>query len=125
MTDETRSREDEFFWRRDQELIDKMRRRAANEQAVRELGTKAGLDDPELIQELGALGFTIDTVDLLPLMPLIQMAWIEGGVSAAERQLIINLARSREIKEGVPPIVSCPRGSPRLLMRRCSRDRRG
>lgn len=100
MTDETRSREDEYFWRRDQELIEKMRRRAANEQAVRELGTKAGLDDPELMQELAALGFTIDTVDLLPLMPLIQMAWIEGGVSAAERQLIINLARSREIKEG-------------------------
>lgn len=100
MTDEARSREDDYFWRKDQELIEKMRRAAANEQAVREMGTRVGLNDPELVHELAALGFTIDTVDLLPLMPLIQVAWIEGGVSAAEHQLIINLARSRGISEG-------------------------
>jgi hypothetical protein len=94
---EPRSREDEYFWRRDQELIEKMRRGALAEQATREMGTKVGLNDPEMIQELAALGFTIDTVDLLPLMPLIQVAWAEGRVSDAERQLIIKLARSRGI----------------------------
>ena len=78
---EPRSREDEYFWRRDQELIEKMRRGALAEQATREMGTKVGLNDPEMFQELAALGFTIDTVDLLPLMPLIQVAWAEGGVN--------------------------------------------
>jgi len=96
---EARSREDEYFWKRDQELIEKMRRAALAEQANREMGTKVGLTDPEMTQELAALGFTIDTVELLPLMPLIQMAWAEGGVSDAERQLIIKLARSRGIAE--------------------------
>jgi ribosomal protein L32E len=100
MTDEARSREDEHFWKRDQEIIEKIRRRAANDQSAREMGARSGLHDPELIQELAALGFTIETVDLLPLMPLIQVAWIEGGVSVAERQLIINLARARGIVEG-------------------------
>ncbi len=100
MTDEARSREDEHFWRRDQEIIEKLRRRAASEQSAREMGAKAGLDDPELIQELAALGFTIETVDLLPLMPLIQVAWSESGVSAAERQLIVALARARGIEAG-------------------------
>jgi hypothetical protein len=66
------------------------------------MGSKAGITDPELLQELGRLGFTIDTVDLLPLMPLIQMAWAEGGVSAAERELILNLARSRGIGDDTP-----------------------
>jgi len=99
MADDARSREDEYFWKRDQELIEKMRRAAAAEQATRELGARAGLDDPEMIQELAALGFTMDTVDLLPLMPLIQVAWAEGDVSNAERQLIINFARSRGIAE--------------------------
>jgi hypothetical protein len=97
---EGRSREDEYFWRKDQELIEKMRRASAAEQANREMGVKAGLNDPEMIQELAALGFTIDTVQLLPLMPIIQVASAEGGVSSAERQLIINLARSRGIAEG-------------------------
>lgn len=97
---ETRSREDEYFWRKDQELIEKMRRAAASDKARRELGRKAGLDDPELVHELSALGFTIDTVDLLPLMPLVQMAWAEGGVTEAERKLIVELARSRGIADG-------------------------
>jgi hypothetical protein len=99
---EARSREDEYFWRKDQELIEKMRRAAAAGQANREMGIKTGLNDPQLIQELAALGFTLDTVDLLPLMPVIQMAWAEGGVSEAERRLIVNLARSRGIAEGSP-----------------------
>ena len=63
------------------------------------MGAKAGLDDPEVIQELAALGFTTETVDLLPMMPLVQVAWADGGVSDAERQLIIKLARLRGIAE--------------------------
>lgn len=95
-----RSREAEYFWKKDQELIEKMRRQAAADQARREMGAKAGVDDPELIAELQALGFTTDTVTLLPLVPLVQMAWVEGGVSNAERQLIVQLARSRGVVEG-------------------------
>lgn len=97
---DTRSREDEYFWKKDQELIEKMRRASAAEQANREMGSRAGLNDPEMIQELAALGFTIDTIDLLPLVPVIQVAWAEGGVSDAERLLIVKLARSRGIAEG-------------------------
>jgi hypothetical protein len=97
---DARSREDEYFWKKDQELIEKMRRQAAAEEQQRELGAKAGLTDPELIKELQALGFTTGTVVLLPLIPLVQMAWVEGGVSDAERKLIVQLARSRGIAEG-------------------------
>jgi hypothetical protein len=97
---DARSREDEYFWKKDQELIEKMRRQAAAEEKQRELGAKAGLSDPELIKELQALGFTTDTVVLLPLIPLVQMAWAEGGVSDAERKLIVQFAQSRGIAEG-------------------------
>jgi hypothetical protein len=58
------------------------------------------LEDPELVKELEALGFTPDTVELLPFVPLIQVAWAEGEVSDGERQLVIRLARSRGIAEG-------------------------
>ena len=97
---EARSREDEYFWKKDQELIEKMRRAAAADEARREMGAKAGLHDPELVAELDALGFTVETIVLLPLMPLVQVAWAEGGVSSAERQLIVKLARSRGVAEG-------------------------
>ena len=95
-----RALEDEYFRRRDKELIEKMRLAAASERARAEMGEKTGLTDPEMLRQLDALGFTPDTVALLPLVPAVQMAWAEGGVSAAERRLILELARARGIEEG-------------------------
>jgi hypothetical protein len=95
-----RSLEDEYFRQRDRELIEKMRRAAAAEAARQEMGRKTGLVDAELLHELEALGFTPDTVGLLPLMPVLQVAWAEGGVTDEERDLLVRLARSRGIEEG-------------------------
>jgi hypothetical protein len=102
-----RSLEDDYFRKKDQELIEQMRRAAAAEQgaaavdqARAEMGEKVGITDPEMLQELDALGFTPDTIVLLPLVPAVQIAWAEGSVTAAERDLIVKLARSRGIEEG-------------------------
>ncbi len=97
-----RSLEEDYFRRKDRELIEKMRRAAAAEQARAEMGTKTGLSDPALLEELEGLGFTPDTVTLLPLVPAIQVAWAEGGVTAGERALLTKLARTRGIAEGTP-----------------------
>jgi hypothetical protein len=99
---DARSREDEYFWKKDQELIAKMRRTAEVDTARREMGARVGLQDPELVNELEALGFTPETVVLLPLVPLVQIAWAEGGVSNAERQLIVKLARARGVADATP-----------------------
>ena len=102
-----RSLEDDYFRKKDQELIEKLRAAAAAERTKAELGEaraalsqNAGITDPELLTELEALGFTPDTVVLLPLVPVVQMAWAEGGVSGAERYLIVQIARSRGIDPG-------------------------
>ncbi len=95
-----RSLEEEYFRKKDRELVEKMRQAAAAEETRQQLRAKSGLQDPELVQELEALGFTPDTVNLLPFVPLIQVAWAEGGVSDAERKLVVRLARSRGIAEG-------------------------
>jgi hypothetical protein len=95
-----RSLEEDYFRKKDRELIDKMRKAAAAEQARSEMGQKVGITDPALLAELEALGFTPDTVVLLPLVPLLQVAWAEGGISSAERALIVQLARSRGIADG-------------------------
>jgi hypothetical protein len=100
LTERGRALEDDYFRRRDQELIEKMRRAAAADQARADLGQRVGLTDPELLQQLEALGFTPDTVVLLPLVPAVQMAWAEGGVSAAERDLLVQLARRRGVEAG-------------------------
>ena len=119
-----RALEDDYFRKRDQELVEKMRRAAAAEQGRAELGQRVGLTDPALLGQLEALGFTPETVVLLPLVPAVQMAWAEGGVSAAERELLVQLARRRASRPGAPPTGRSPGGWPPGQARRCSRTRR-
>lgn len=102
ITDDVRKREEEYFRRQDRELIEKMRAAAAAEQSRKDLETATGLHDPALLSELQALGFTPQTLPLLPLIPVLQVAWAEGGISTAERTMILNLARSRGIADGSP-----------------------
>jgi hypothetical protein len=95
-----RALEEEYFRKKDRELIEKIRQAAAAEQVRKDTGRKIGLDDPELLKELRDLGFTPETVGLLPLVPIIQMAWAEGGITKAECELILRLARSRGVEAG-------------------------
>jgi ADP-ribose pyrophosphatase YjhB (NUDIX family) len=95
-----RDHEEEYFRKQDQELIDRMRRSASADTARRELGEKTGIQDPELLNQIEQLGFTAETVALLPIVPLLQVAWAEGGVSPAERALLVEFARKRGIAEG-------------------------
>jgi hypothetical protein len=100
ITDDVRKREEEYFRRKDRELIERMRKEAETATARRELETATGIHDPDSLADLAALGFTPGTIALLPLIPLLQVAWAEGGVSAAERGMIVALARSRDIADG-------------------------
>lgn len=100
--DRGRALEEEYFRRKDRELVERLRQKAADEQAQRALGASTGVTDPEVLHELQAMGFTPETVELLPLMPVLQVAWAEGGVTAVERHLIEKLANARGIAPGSP-----------------------
>lgn len=95
-----RSLEDDYFRKKDKELVEKLQHAAAAEQAKTDMGKAAGITDPAVLQELLDLGFTPQTVGLLPIVPIVQVAWAEGGVSPAERDLIVRFARGRGIAEG-------------------------
>ena len=100
--DRGRSLEEEYFHRKEREVIEKMRVRAAAEEQRKRLGEQAGVADEDVLRDLQDLGYTPETVMLLYLVPLIQTAWAEGGVSPKERELIVKAARSRGIVEGTP-----------------------
>ena len=100
LADRGRALEEDYFRKKDRELIEKMRAVDAAAKARKDLGASTGLSDPALLDELQALGFTPETVPLLPLIPLVRVAWAEGGVSAQERKMIVDLARARGITAG-------------------------
>lgn len=97
-----RALEEEYFRKKDRELIERMRQAAAAEQARGEMGRKTGLQDPASLRELQELGFTPETVILLPVVPLLEMAWAEGDITPAERSLLVKLARRRGVEESSP-----------------------
>jgi len=97
-----RDHEEDYFRKQDRELIERMRKAAAADEAQRPLGERSGIQDPELLRDIAALGFTAETVSLLPLVPILQVAWADADVSAAERKLILEIARIRGIAEGSP-----------------------
>lgn len=100
ITDDIRKREDEYFRRQDRELIEKMRKASEAAQERLALETQTGIHEPEMLQQLQELNFTPGTIALLPLIPVLQVAWAEGGISGGERSAILSLARSRGISAG-------------------------
>jgi hypothetical protein len=98
--DRRRNQEEEYFQKQEQELIAKLRQRGREEASRGRMAERTGVADQEILNDLETLGYTPETVTLLYLVPLLQIAWAEGGVSDRERALIIEAARARGIEEG-------------------------
>lgn len=96
--DRRRIQEEEYFQRQEQQLIAKLQQRGRDEATRRRMAERTGVVDNEVLQELEALGYTPETVMLLHLVPLLQVAWAEGGVSDRERALIVEAARASGVE---------------------------
>lgn len=95
-----RALEEEYFRKKNRELVEKLQRDARDEEARREMGARLGLRDPQALAELQKLGFTPDTIGLLPLVPVVQVAWADGHIADGERVAVQKLARARGIAQG-------------------------
>ena len=93
--DRRRAQEEEYFRRKERELIERMRERSAEASERTEMAETAGVADDAILQSLQDLGFTRETVMLMHLVPLVHVAWIDGGVTPRERDLIFEIAATR------------------------------
>jgi hypothetical protein len=100
LSNRKRAQEEDYFQRKDRELIEKARMQAQAQQQLRQLAERVGVTDPEVSRELAELGFTPETVRLVPLVPVLEMAWAEGGVTPEERKMVVEVARGRGVEEG-------------------------
>jgi hypothetical protein len=98
--DRRRKEEEEYFRRQEEQLIEKLRQRRSDEATRRRMAERTGVVDEEILRDLETLGYTPETVMLLYLVPLVEVAWAEGGISDRERALIIEAARVRGIEAG-------------------------
>lgn len=97
-----RSKEEEYFLRAEAELLEKVRARAAREAELRAMGEHHGVEDPEILKAFEEAGYDRHTVRILHLVPILQIAWVDGEVTKAEREEILKLAAARGVSEGSP-----------------------
>jgi hypothetical protein len=100
--DRRRNQEEEYFQRQEQQLVARLQQQNREAADRERMAERLGVSDPEVLRDLQTLGFTSDTVGLLHLIPLLEVAWAEQGVSESERGLILAAARAHGIDEGSP-----------------------
>ena len=94
--------ESDYVQKKELELIEKLKQRAEEFAKRKGLAEAVGLENAEILDILREMGFDRDTVVLLFLVPVLQVAWIDGNVSASEREGILEIARLRNVAEGSP-----------------------
>jgi len=99
---EQRSREEDFFHKRERELIEKMRSQEQAEGGLRQLAGVTGIVDDALLRDLQGRGVDAQTAKLLDFAPLVLVAWSDGSITPQERKEILLVARVYGIDEGVP-----------------------
>ena len=97
-----RSKEEEYFIRAEAELLEKVRSRMAKEAERRALGEYHGVQDQELLKAFEEAGYDRESVQILHLVPILQVAWVDGEISKAERAEILRIAAARNVVEGTP-----------------------
>jgi hypothetical protein len=74
-------------------------KRAADREGVAEA---TGIANEQILEAFREMGLDRETVALLHFVPLLEVAWSDGSMSAKERAGILEMARVRGIMEGSP-----------------------
>jgi hypothetical protein len=92
--------EDEFFRREDKRLIARLQELKAAEANRDALARASGITKPEVLDPLLALGIRAETLAALSLVPLVEVAWADGTLDAAERRAVLEHAQAAGITSG-------------------------
>ena len=92
--------EEAYFRKEDNKLIAKLRQKAQFSEIAHALAEKLHADEPALLERIQKLGVTLDTGAAFILAPLVEVAWADGGVSNAERETILHIAKQRGVAPG-------------------------
>lgn len=91
---------EEAFFAQQNEMLRQRLRQADDDKAKRDaLAAASGIQDPAVLDSLTNLGIRAETLAALSLVPLIVVAWADGGVDERERAAILRAAEQSGIKK--------------------------
>jgi hypothetical protein len=100
--DAKRGCEDEFFHRQDRERREERERTERRAAELRRLADALGLGDESRAAGPFALGITAETAPAFEALPLVEVAWADGGVGEEERWRLLEAATRLGVEFGRP-----------------------
>jgi hypothetical protein len=88
--------------RRREQIREEFEAKAAEEHNKREIAGQLGTDDAAVVERIHRLGLSGDVVQIIHLLPLVQIAWADGAVSIAERTAILRAVQAHGVEPGSP-----------------------
>ena len=98
--DRERGEEQAYFRQQDVKLIAKLHQKAQLSEIAHALAEKLHADEPALLDRIQKLGVSLNTGSAFILAPLVEVAWVDGQVSDAERDTILDIAQQRGVELG-------------------------
>ena len=99
LEDRRRSLEATFFNKQNERLREQLCLKQEQEDACEALASASSITDPDLLEQLAEIGIRAETLAALTLVPLVEVAWADGVMEAAERDAILRGAKSSGISE--------------------------
>jgi hypothetical protein len=100
--DRKKALEESFFAKENAKLIEKLRAEQHQQSAREGLAAVSGISDPHVLDELVKVGIGPETWLALSLAPLVEVAWADGDVDAAERRAVLAAAEANGVVPGSP-----------------------
>jgi hypothetical protein len=95
-----RDLEDAFFLEEERKLMERLRALSKVKETKELLSKVSGIKDDRVLQKLVDLDVRPDLVASLAVIPLIEVAWADGGVDERERRAVLAAAESTGIRRG-------------------------
>ena len=96
-----KSLEDAYFAERDRQLIEDLKRKLSKPESERLLAVSLGIEEHHL-REMAHIGPGVDVVPTMAILPLVEVAWCDGDVSAAEKKAILKATVDLGMPENSP-----------------------
>jgi tellurite resistance protein len=94
--------EESYFLQIEAEKLQRLRKERAREKLRAEIGMMLGIEDVAMVDRLIDLGINRDTIAAVEVLPLVDVAWADGGVDDKERSRVLEIAAQLGLQTDTP-----------------------
>jgi len=101
--DRRKNLEDAFFKDKDKQFMENMSRELSAMEEKKQLAHVSGIVEERVLDNLVKAGVTAETLAAVSLIPMVEVAWVDGSVTPEERDAVLNAAAAQGVKPDTAP----------------------